>query len=202
MDNLSPCIRVNDAHEMSPNLRIIPPVLEMSVLIASTVIRALLAIPYSRFLQPIMLFQGKNPGMRRSGMERKEMEGKERNGTHRTCTKYNTKRWGELGSWWRWSFFLNPVSSRLSELLTPQWEGFFKDLLHSTYVYFRRNRARGPKGGLLNVKIDKKLQPARNSLDKIRLLTFSSIHLLLTGPYCQAHSGAGTYPSRQLCLQN
>lgn len=76
MDNLSPSIRVNDAHETSPNLRIIPPVLEMSVVIASTVIRALLANPYSPFLQPIMVFQGWNPGMRGSGMERKEMEGK------------------------------------------------------------------------------------------------------------------------------
>lgn len=49
---------MNDADEMSPNLRIIPPVLEMSVVIASTVIRALLAIPYSRFLQTIAVFQG------------------------------------------------------------------------------------------------------------------------------------------------
>lgn len=35
---------------MSLNLGIIPPVLEMSVVIASTVIRGLLAIPYSWFL--------------------------------------------------------------------------------------------------------------------------------------------------------
>lgn len=199
MDNLSPSIQVNDAHEMSPNLRIIPPVLEMSVVIASTVIRALLAIPHSRVLQPIAVFQGWNPGMRGSGMERKDMEGKEwdTQNMHRawelqhkqTSAEDNVVPDGD-------DHYLKPVSSRLSELLTPQWEGFFKDLLCSTYIYFRRNRARGPKGGLLNVKINKKLQPARNSLDKIRLLTFSSIHLLLTGPYCQGHGGAGTYPQQ------
>lgn len=49
----------------------------MSVVIASTVIRALLAIPHSLFLQPIAVFQGWNPGMRGSGMGRKDMEGKE-----------------------------------------------------------------------------------------------------------------------------
>lgn len=199
MDNLSPSIWVNDAHEMSPNRRIIPPVLEMSVVIASTVIRALLATPYSRFLQPIAVFQGWNPGMRGSGMERKEMEGKkwDTQNMHRawelqhkkTNCEENVVPDGDDNLW-------NPVSSWLSELLTPQWEGFFKDLLRPTYIYFRRNRARGPKGGLLNVKINKKLQPPRNSLDKIRLLPFSSIHLLLTGPYCQGQGGAGTSPQQ------
>lgn len=49
MDNVSPSICVNDADQMSPKLGIIPPVLEMSVIIASAVIRGLLAILHSQF---------------------------------------------------------------------------------------------------------------------------------------------------------
>lgn len=39
-------------------------------------------------------------------------------------------------------------------------------LLTSMFIYFRGERARGLRGGLINVKINEKLRPVRNTLDK------------------------------------
>lgn len=119
---------------------------------------------------------------------------KGRTGTHRTCTEhenFNASKQALRRTWL-------PMEMIIIWTLFPSdclscWPLSEKDSLKifsvpPTFILGET----GPEGGLLNVKINKKLQPARNSLDKIRLLTFSSIHLLLTGPYCQGHGGAGT----------
>lgn len=138
---------------MSPNLGIIPPVLEMSVIIASAVIRALLPIPYSWFPVSQSCFSSART-LGRGDLAQKGRKQKGRNETHRTCTDAQNMRTvtqepsteEDVVSDWD-EDFPNLVSSWPSELLTSHWGGFFKDLLTSANAYFRGNRAEVPRVG-------------------------------------------------------